>query len=474
MVQKHHVVVFSSPGMGHLIPLVELSKKLVTAHDLSITLIIPSLGPPPKAQAHVLESLPPGSINHLLLPPSDPSKFPTGSRIETLICLTVAHAIPALRDSLRSLVERVGRPVALIADFFCTDTFDVARKFGVPSYLFILMNATVLSMLLHLPRLNQEVSGEYGDMDRPIRLPGCRVDLPGPDLPDPLLDRKDDAYKWFMHNAKRLNLVDGFLVNSFTELEGETIRYLQENPGPEKKPVYPVGPIIQSGQSNGSTDPSGCLEWLDDQPTGSVVFISFGSGGTLSSKQLKELALGLEMSEQRFLLVVRSPNDAATDASYFSAKSASNPLDFLPDGFVERTRGRGMVVPSWAPQIQVLGHRATGGFVSHCGWNSTLESIVNGVPLIAWPLYAEQRMNAVLLEKDMEIALRPEAGEDGVIGREEIARVVKGLMQGEEGAAVRERMAKLKVAAAEAMKEGGSSTKSLGELVSKWGEVSLE
>ncbi|CAI0455482.1 unnamed protein product [Linum tenue] len=468
MARKPNVVIFPSPGMGHLIPLVELSKKLVLAHDLSITLIVPSLGPPSKAQTQVLKSLSSGPINHILLPPTNPSDFPAGTRAETLICLTVAQAVPALRDELKLLVETSGKPVALVADFFCTDTFDVAKEFDVPSYLAVLTNAMTLSMLLDLPRLDEEVSGEYGDMDSPIRFPGCKVDVLGSDLPDPVLDRKDDAYKWFMHNLRRTNLAEGFIVNSFTELEGETIQFLQQNVVSENKPIYPIGPIFQSGSSNDLADPSGCLKWLDTKPTGSVVFVSFGSGGTLSSEQLKELALGLETSQQNFLWVVRSPNDAAANASYFNSRSGSNPLDFLPEGFVERTKGRGLVVPSWAPQMEVLSHVATGGFVSHCGWNSTVESIVNGVPMIAWPLYAEQRMNAVLLEKDFEIALRPRAGENGVIGREEIARVVKGLMHVEEGAAVRERMAKLKVAAAEAVTEGGSSTKSLGELVSNW------
>ncbi|CAN1793813.1 Hydroquinone glucosyltransferase [Linum perenne] len=255
-----------------------------------------------------------------------------------------------------------------------------------------------------------------------------------------------------------MNLADGFLINSFTGLEGETIRFLQEN---GNKPIYPIGPIIQSSDGSIVADPAGCLKWLDDQPIGSVVLVSFGSGGTLSSEQLTELALGLEASQKRFIWVVRSPNDASASASYFS-------VDFLPKGFIDRVKGRGLVVPSWAPQMQVLSHVATGGFVSHCGWNSTLESLVNGVPIIAWPLYAEQKMNAVLLQKDIKVALRPKQREDGVIGRDEIAKVVKELMEGEEGAAVRRRMAELKAAAAEAVGDGGSSTKSLEELVCVW------
>ncbi|KAL7212943.1 hypothetical protein ACSBR2_015607 [Camellia fascicularis] len=113
-----------------------------------------------------------------------------------------------------------------------------------------------------------------------------------------------------------------------------------------------------------------------------------------------------------------------------------------------RFLGRGLVVPSWAPQIEVLSHHATGGFVTHCGWNSTLESIVHGVPLIAWPLFAEQKMNAVMLTEGLNVALRPKREETGLVGQEEIAKVVKSLMEGEEGKKVRQRTEGLKDAAA--------------------------
>nr|AFJ52927.1 UDP-glycosyltransferase 1 [Linum usitatissimum] len=463
--QKPHVVIFPSPGMGHLIPFVELSKKLVLSHNLSVTVMIPSLGPPSKAQAQFLDSLPDGLINHIALPPANRADFPADAQAETLLCLTVAHAIPSLRDALKSFVEKGKRPVALIVDLFCTDAFDVASEFGVPGYVAMLSNAMLMSMVAHLPKLDEEVVGEYTDMKEPILFPGCRVAIHGSELPSPALNRKNDGYKWFLHNVKHMDLAEGVLINSFTDLEGETIRFLQKN---MNKPIYPIGPIIQSGDSS-ITDPSGCIKWLDHQPDGSVLLVSFGSGGTLSSAQLTELALGLEASQKRFIWVVRSPNDAASNASYFSGRSSSNPFDFLPEGFVDRTKDRGLVVPSWAPQMQVLSHLATGGFMSHCGWNSTLESLMNGVPMIAWPLYAEQKMNAVLLEKDFGVALRPIAREDGVIGREEISEVVKELMEGgDQGAAVRKRMEKLKLAAAEAVGDEGSSTKSLAELVAKW------
>ncbi|WMV11547.1 hypothetical protein MTR67_004932 [Solanum verrucosum] len=216
--------------------------------------------------------------------------------------------------------------------------------------------------------------------------------------------------------------------------------------------------------SGSKVDGSECLTWLDEQPRGSVLYISYGSGGTLSHEQLIEVAKGLEMSEQRFLWVVRCP-----------IQDSTNPLEFLPKGFLEKTKGFGLVVPNWAPQTRILSHESTGGFLTHCGWNSTLESVVHGVPLIAWPLYAEQKMNAVMLSEDVKVALRPKVNEEnGIVGRLEIAKVVKGLMEGEEGKGVRSRMKDLKDAAAKVLSEDGSSTKALAELVTKLKKKSVK
>ncbi|KAH7846163.1 hypothetical protein Vadar_010637 [Vaccinium darrowii] len=140
-----------------------------------------------------------------------------------------------------------------------------------------------------------------------------------------------------------------------------------------------------------------------------------------------------------------------------------------PEGFLDRIKGFGLVVPFWAPQAQILSHGSTGGFLTHCGWNSTLESIVNGIPLIAWPLYAEQKMNStVMLSEDLKVVLRLKVGEHGIIGRTEISQVVKCLMEGEEGNVVRSRMRHLKDAATKVLSKDGESTKSLAKLAQKW------
>lgn len=247
-------------------------------------------------------------------------------------------------------------------------------------------------------------------------------------------------------------------------------------PGPIRAPLenghpklYPIGPLtqLQSNLDSEGGEESECIKWLNDQPKGSVLYVSFGSGGTLSYKQFEELALGLELSGQRFIWVVRMPNDEFANGAYFNSETGVS-LGVLPDGFLERTKERGLVMQDWGPQAEILSHCSTGGFLTHCGWNCSLEAIISGIPLIAWPLHAEQRTNAVMLTEELKVALRPIEGEDGVIGKDEIGNVVKSLMSCEEGKEISRRMKELKAGAEKALSPDGSSTKSLIELASIW------
>ncbi|OIT29409.1 PREDICTED: hydroquinone glucosyltransferase-like [Nicotiana attenuata] len=460
--ENPHIVILPSPGMGHLIPLVEFSKRLISQHQFSVTLILPTDGPISNSQKIFLSSLP-SCMDYHLLPPVNFDNLPLDVKIETRISFTVTRSLPSLREVFKTLVESK-KVVAFVVDLFGTDAFNVAIDFNVSPYIFFPSTAMALSLFLYLPKLDATVSCEYRDLPDPIQIPGC-IPIHGKDLLDPVQDRKNEAYKWLLHHSKRYRMAEGVVANSFKELEGGAIKALQEEE-PGKPPVYPVGPLIQM-DSGSKVDGSGCLTWLDEQPLGSVLYISYGSGGTLSHEQLIEVASGLEMSEQRFLWVIRCPNDSVANATYFNVQDSANPLEFLPKGFLERTKGLGLVVPNWAPQAQILSHGSTGGFLTHCGWNSTLESVVHGVPLIAWPLYAEQKMNAVVLTEDIKVALRPKANENGLVGRLEIAKVVKGLMEGEEGKGVRTRMRDLKDAAARVLSQDGSSTKALAELATK-------
>ncbi|XP_016651183.1 PREDICTED: hydroquinone glucosyltransferase-like [Prunus mume] len=465
-----HVAIVPTPGLGHLIPLVELAKRLVVHHNFTVTFIIPNDGSSMTPQKKVLQALNPQSISSTFLPPVNFGDLPDDAQIEARIALTMTRSLPALRDSLKVLAEST-RLVALVVDVFGADAFDVANECNVAPYMFWSTNAMALSFGFYLPWLDETTSCAYRDMPKPVRFPGC-VPLHGRDFLDPVHDRSNQGYKSTLRICKKFKLASGIMVNSFTDLEPEIFKALKEAQGSQGfPPVFPVGPVIKLDSARVSDGDHECLGWLDRQPRGSVLFVAFGSGGTHSLEQMKELALGLEMSGQRFLWVVRSPNETAKNGTYFSSSSTAqqkDPLGFLPDGFLERTKEVGLVVPSWAPQVHVLSHESTGGFLTHCGWNSTLESIVNGVPLIAWPLYAEQHINAVLLADDIKIAWRVKMNDKGIVEGQDIARYARGLIEGDEGRLLRNKMKELKEAAKVALSQGGSSTESLAEMAEIW------
>ncbi|KAG8090201.1 hypothetical protein GUJ93_ZPchr0011g28763 [Zizania palustris] len=457
-----HVAMLVTPGMGHLIPLAELAKRLVARHGVRATLLT-FASTASATQRKFLASLPAG-IESVSLPPVDLSDLPPDAAIETLMSEECVRLVPALTGILARLRETT-RLVAFVADLFGTDSFDAARDAGVPRrYLFFPANLHTLTLILNLPELDVSIPGKFGDLAEPVRLPGC-VPIPGPDILAPLQDKSNPCYKWMLHHGKRYHEVDAILVNSFDAVEPNAAKELRlQKPG--RPVVYPIGPLITTNTADDATPRAACLDWLDRQPAKSVIFVSFGSGGSLPTDQMRELALGLELSGQRFLWVVRSPSDQGdVNANYYDAESKKDPFGYLPDGFTERTKDVGLLVPSWAPQTKVLAHPATGGFLTHCGWNSVLESLLHGVPMVAWPLFAEQRQNAVMLTDGVGAAIRvPESK-----GRSKIAAVVREVMEGEgRGAAVRPNVAELQQAAVDGLRDGGVATAALAEVAYKW------
>ncbi|KAK7293348.1 hypothetical protein RJT34_16211 [Clitoria ternatea] len=456
MAKTTHIAVVSMPVFSHRASIVEFCKRLLHLHQhFHVTCIFPTIGTCIPATTTLFESLPP-NIDHILLPPVKKEDLP--QKVPPLVNLQLAvfKSMPFLRDALRSLCST--KPLAaLIADPFANEALEIAKEFNLPSYIYFPTSAMTVSLLLHLPTLHMKVSCDFKELKEAVQIPGC-IPIQGDDLPCDFQDRHCLAYELILQRCKRFSLANGFLVNSFFEMERSTVEALKEH---NSTHVYPVGPIIQNTEPSGDSNLLQCKKWLDLQRPNSVLYVSFGSGATLPQRQLNELAFGLELSGQNFLWVLRAPSDRA-DRAYIDAAN-DDPLQFLPNGFLERTKGHGFVVPSWAPQTQVLSHASTGGFLTHCGWNSTLESIVIGVPMITWPLFAEQRMNALLLTEGLKVALRPKFNENGIAEKEEIGNVIKSLMLGEEGKVIRQRIERLKDDATNALKEDGSSTRALSQ-----------
>lgn len=453
---KPHAALLSSPGLGHLIPMLELGKRLVTHHGFDVTVFTISASTSP-AESQLLQSIAsPQLLNMVELPPVDMSNLvDADAKLVTRIAAIMREIIPRFRTAISGMKAR---PTVLILDFFGFEALHIL-EFDMPKYIYFPGTAWFLSLSVYAPILDMEVEGEYVDRTEPLSLPGCKPVRPE-DVVDPMLDRTNQEYLQYVRMGAGLSKCDGILLNTWEDLEPTTLRALRDEEAMApfvKVPIYPIGPLTRCP---GGVAPRELLDWLDLQPTESVIYVSFGSGGTITIEQLTELAWGLELSQHRFIWVVRPPIQNNLYGSYFTlGNGGDDPIRYLPVGFLGRTKTIGIVIPNWAPQVDILRHPSVGGFLSHCGWSSTLESIVNAVPMIAWPLFAEQRLNATIVTEDLGIAVRPEVlPTKRVVRREEIEKMVRRVMVDKE---MRNRVKELKKSGESALSKGASSYNSL-------------
>ncbi|KAL6614674.1 hypothetical protein ACP70R_036944 [Stipagrostis hirtigluma subsp. patula] len=461
------VVLYPSPGMGHLVSMIELGTAL-GARGLAVTIVVVespyNTGATGPFLAGVSAANP--SVSFHRLPKVDGLQLVASRHLAAQTFEVIRVSNPHLREFLAA-----ASPAVLVVDFFCSIALDVAEELGVPAYFFFASGAEVLAFFLHLPVLHARTTASFRDMgEELVRVPGIPP-FPATHALMPIMDRDDVAYDGFLKVCTDLCRSQGIIVNTFRSLEPRAVETIAAGhcapPGLPTPPVHCIGPLIKSHEV--ATGGEECLSWLDTQPRGSVVFLCFGSIGRFSAEQTMEVAAGLEASGQRFLWVVRAP--PSDDPAKKFAKPPEPDLDaLLPEGFLDRTKDRGLVVKSWAPQRDVLAHEAVGGFVTHCGWNSVLEAVMAGVPMLAWPLHAEQWMNRVFLEKELQLAVAVEGydDEEGVVAAEEVAGKVRWLMDSDGGRALRERTLAAMRRAKEALLEGGESEVTLTRLVDAW------
>ena len=236
--------------------------------------------------------------------------------------------------------------------------------------------------------------------------------------------------------------VSGIVINTFEAIEAAELAKIQRE---LSLPAFAVGPLHlllgrtpPAEQSLHEPD-RGCLAWLDARPPRSVLYVSLGSLARVDRGAFEEMAWGLAGSGVPFLWVVR-PGSVAGGAA-----AAGDEAPPLPDGFEEEVRDRGKIV-KWAPQRDVLAHAAIAAFWTHCGWNSTLESICEGVPMLVQPCFADQMANARYVTHRWGVGM--EVGE--VVERGRVAEAVARLMVGEDGARMRERARHLQMQASAA------------------------
>lgn len=378
--------------------------------------------------------------------------------------------IPRLNNpNLRAALEEISqssRIRALVIDFFCNSAFEVSTGLGIPTYFYVSTGSVGVTVFLYFPTTDETVATDVGDLHDFLDFPGCPT-IHSSDLPQIMFFRRSNVYQHVLETAKNMRKSSGILTNGFDAIEFRAkeaiINGLCVPDGPTP-PVYLVGPLVAEGNvKSGGGEQHECLRWLDRQPSKSVVFLCFGRRGLHSGEQLREMADGLERSGYRFLWSVRNPPEKKSPAADPDLE------ELLPAGFLERTGERGFVVKSWAPQKEVLSHDAVAGFVTHCGRSSVLEAVVNGVPMIGWPMYAEQRMNRVVLVEEMKAALPLEEEEGGFVTAAELEKRVRELMESKTGRDIRHRVAEMKASAAAAVGENGSSVVALQKFIDSVG-----
>jgi hypothetical protein len=289
---------------------------------------------------------------------------------------------------------------------------------------------------------------------------------------------------WVLQNLTESMANSTYLVNSCEELEPGVFEALRE-PIPftgECARVLPIGPLetsfaVKDSERN-EHNPLGTValekeqklsseveQWLDNQPSGSVLYIAFGSIFSLPAEQIREFAYALEASGQRFLWILRPPETPQVMVSKQDFKDELK--DLLPSGFEERTRDRGKLYSSWVMQPTVLAHPAVGLFMSHCGWNSILEAVSTCTPMIACSCFVDQHVNArfvVDIFRIGSVAKNPQ----GEYERGHMESVIRNMMEGEEGKAARNNITKLNKVLRDAVSpSSGSSAKNLQQYVAE-------
>ncbi|CAL4898192.1 unnamed protein product [Urochloa decumbens] len=483
MAKKKTVVLYPGFGVGHLTPMLELAKVFLRhagdALDVAVALAEP---PIMNAGFHAAvaraQAANPSVSFHILPTPSSSSA--AGEPEEPLV--TIMRFLRATNAPLRSFLRSHSPPAAaLILDMFCADALDVAAELALPAYFLFPSGAAGLAVFLALPAARAAIGGAggFGSLGAGAVLtfhgaPPMRVS----ELSQGLAEDGESCRAMLRVAARMPEGARGILVSSLEKLEPRAMEALRDGrclPDRPTPPVYCVGPLVSPGGAAAADDRHECLRWMDAQPDRSVVFLCFGSMGAFPKHQLAEIAAGLESSGQRFLWVVRSPHPPGAAAA--GGEKSDESLDaLLPAGFMERTEGRGLVVNSWAPQVDVLRHRAASAFVTHCGWNSTLEGVAAGVPLLCWPLYAEQKMNKVRIVEDMRLGVGMEMDGEGFVKAEEVEKKVRWVMEGDDGEVreLRKRVAKAKELAAEAVEEGGPSDLAFVEFLKDLFEASQQ
>ncbi|KAK1368318.1 Glycosyltransferase [Heracleum sosnowskyi] len=439
-----HALVLPYPAQGHINPMLQFCKRLVSK-GIKVTLA---------NTIYISKSM--------LADPQSPVSLETysdgfdeggsGQAESTDIYLSTLRNVGSqTMGNLIKKLDQSGNPVnVLIYDGFLPWALDVANNFGLKKAVFFTQTCAVNIIYYHvykglisLPPRDDESSV--------ISVPGLPL-FKSWEAPAPL-----DYADLLINQFSNVDKADWVFFNTFHKLEEEVLGYM-----PKLWKVRTVGPTLPSmyldkrleddkdyGINLFKPNYGVCMKWLSDKPSGSVIYVSFGSFIQVDAEQMEEIAWGLKDSNFNFLWVVRELEKAK-----------------LPNNFINEISEKGLVV-TWSPQLEILIHESIGCFVTHCGFNSVLEAISLGVPMVGIPQWSDQPANGKYVEDVWGVGVRAKPDEQGIVKRSVLKSSIKEVMEGEKGEVIKKNAAKWKNLATEAVAEGGTSDMNINEFVAE-------
>ncbi|XP_052171991.1 UDP-glycosyltransferase 73D1-like [Diospyros lotus] len=471
-----HFVLVPLLAQGHMIPMIDMAR-LFAQHGAAVTLVTT----PHNASrfgSTIARARGSGLSIHLLQLPF-PAVIPASQgpceNLDSVPSPDLIRKFYAAMDGLQEPLEnhlqkQQPPPSCIVSDKCLYWTAKTAHKFKVPRLVFHGMGCFSL-LSSHNIKLHNSHSLVVSDRE-PFPVPGMprkfeitRAQLPGAFVSMPDLDDIRDQMRQAESSAY------GVVVNSFAELEHGCVEAYGK--AIDKK-VWCIGPVSLCNKQNldmfergnkPSIDEQKCIAWLDSKPQSSVLYACLGSQCRLVPSQMVELGLGLEASKHPFIWVIKTGERFPELEKWL-----------VEENFEERIEGRGLLIKGWAPQLLILSHPSIKGFLTHCGWNSTIEGLCSGVPMLTWPMFAEQFFNEKLVNEILRIGVRVGVevpvrwGDEEKLGvlvkRDEVKRAVERLMDGgEERDAMAKRAQELGAMARRAMEDGGAAHFNIADLI---------
>ncbi|GLT40057.1 hypothetical protein SLA2020_142150 [Shorea laevis] len=442
---KGHVIVLPYPSQGHINPLLQFAKRLASK-GVKATLATTNYTVKSICAAHiVVEPISDGF---------DEGGFAQAGNEDLYLKSFRDNGSRTLSNIIQKYKNSVSPVNCVIYDAFLPWALDVAKQYGIYGASFFTNSAAVCNIFCHIHRglLALPLKPE----DAPLTLAG----LPPMNFRDlPTFLRFPKSYPAYLamklSQFSNLEKADWIFDNTFQELEDKEARGVSD-----LWPAKLIGPMAPSaylddqikgdrgyGSSLWKPLSEECIEWLETKPCQSVVYISFGSMVSLKEEEMEEIAWGIKESNLNFLWVVRESERKK-----------------LPESFLNSSEEQGMIV-TWCNQLEILSHRAIGCFMTHCGWNSTLEGLSLGVPMVGVPKWTDQLTDAKYIEEIWGVGVRAKEDEHGIVRRGELIKCLKEVMEGERSNEIKKNAGKWKELAKRAISEGGSSDQCINEFV---------